>query len=243
MSFFNKIFGNKKPSSSETSSSANPVPGNYFFTFKDGQYTPFLLLADDPAFKTWHLSVFQSTSTPPADPAALKMFVMHAPIDSDSFKDITIFGYKDLQQNDLVGYLMYLKEVNFGEWVKATGQNMDALIQEGKAFYREGYFLSEKGQHHDAIAAYSKAIDILPFLYEALDNRAMSKMDLGDYEGAVSDLRDSLHRFSNNPVGAFALAECLLQLGQMDEARNMYQYVIQLKPDHQHALARLQSIS
>lgn len=51
-----------------------------------------------------------------------------------------------------------------------------------------GLRLTDEKKLFEAIDSYSKAIDLFPPFFEAIDNRAFCKMDLGMWAEAIEDL-------------------------------------------------------
>jgi tetratricopeptide (TPR) repeat protein len=241
MGFIQNLFRKKKKTSA--SQKQKPVPGDFFYLQGKGQYSVFRLLEEDQQAGIYHLTIFTDTSDLPQDPTLLKATILHVPIDSAAFADAVVFAREPLKEKDFYGYHEYLKQTDFNGYVKATGQNIAELIATAKLFYVEGYRLSKNGFHQEAINAYSRALDLLPTFFEALDNRAISKMDMGQYEEAVQDLQHSLKGNPENHVAAFALGECYLQLGLPDPAREMYAYVLSLSPGHAKSEKRMQLLS
>lgn len=56
-------------------------------------------------------------------------------------------------------------------------------------YYRKAYELTNQGNHHEAINKYFLTINLLPNFFEAIDNRAFCKMDLGLLPKAIEDFK------------------------------------------------------
>ena|SRR6478609_4665321 len=112
---------------------------------------------------------------------------------------------------------------------------MEDLVTQAKHFYKEGYRLTDLKHYDEAIENYSKAIDLIPGFYEAIDNRAFCKMDMGRWKEAIDDFRLSLMINPKSFVAEFSIGECYLKSGEYKSAVNQFEKAIEIDPSQQIA--------
>ncbi|MEM7801896.1 MAG: tetratricopeptide repeat protein [Chloroflexota bacterium] len=150
----------------------------------------------------------------------------HAPIDGASLTPEERWEFIDnipLQKEDFKGFFAYLKITDFRRYAEATGQNLDALVAQANELHKQAYAAGTNEAYQEAIDLYSQALEIFPSFHEALDNRGLTYMDIGDYAAAQRDFDQSLYI---NPQGLTAFlskGECLLNLGERQKAARLYQ--------------------
>lgn len=154
---------------------------------------------------------------------SLEVFALHAPIDAASFSsDWKLLGNSSPKDSELAGFKEYLKLTDFQRYVKVSNLDVNALVSEANVNYKKAIAANEKKNHEEAIILYSKAIDLFPLFYEAIDNRAFTYMDLGQYTKAMDDFKSSLQVNPNGLSAFFSIGECLLKLGQYADAMQVF---------------------
>ncbi|MBK8350074.1 MAG: hypothetical protein IPL08_21590 [Saprospiraceae bacterium] len=161
MSFFKKLFGNDKE---ETPNHENFQEGDIFYTEKEGKYQTFKLLKIENEVNTFHVKAYEeSTSIPEANEIGkLKVQIYHFPIDRKGFNQPKFISNSRVTEDDLLGYFEYIKQT----------QNVNEIVKYAKGFYQQAHELTNQKNHIGAIERYTKAIELLPNFYEAIDNRA-----------------------------------------------------------------------
>jgi tetratricopeptide (TPR) repeat protein len=181
-----------------------------------------------------------------ADVDSAPVLTMHAPIDGRGLEaNSEVIGNVPVERAELEGYLEYLKHTNFEAYANERGTPIDVLIARAQAAYEAGYALSEEKQYAEAIEKYSEAIAEVPFFFEAHDNRAFALMDLGRFREAAAGFAQSLQVEPDNPIASFALGECHLELGSIDEAIRLFSECVSRWPDeprHLEFLARAEAL-
>lgn len=153
----------------------------------------------------------------------LEVFAFHAPIDASSFSNgWDLVGNAAPKQDELVGFIEYLKLTDFQRYADVTDQDVRELITEANKNYKNAIAAGESGDHKQALLLYSNAIEIFPLFYEAIDNRAFTHMDLGDYNQALHDFQLSLQVNPDGLTAFFSAGECLLKLENYDEAMKIF---------------------
>ena len=195
---------------------------------KDG-WTAIKILAVDPwpdGTAVAHCLTYKSASNKPTV-ASLKqapVLAWHAPIDAGSFsKGWERIGNKAPPKDELVGFVEYLKLTNFPRYVTFTGQDSKEIVRKANEHYKRAYALGDQGKKTEAIAEYSKAIELFPLLYEAIDNRAFMYMELGRNQEALHDFEESLRVNPNGMAAFFSKGECLMKLGKLKAAETIFQ--------------------
>lgn len=87
------------------------------------------------------------------------------------------------------------------EAVEATKTQQDAASESRQIKFEElsaqdwferGYVYSTNGNFHEGLRCFSEAINLKPDFFEAFTNRGVTKAEIGDLDGAVSDYNISL---------------------------------------------------
>ena len=181
-------------------------------TWPDGARTVHCLTYDDSQLKV-DLDSLKS----------LNVRVWHAPIDEKGFlSGWSLVGNKKVSREELRGFLEYLKLTDFPRYVKESGIDVNMLVAEANEHYRRAIALGEAGDSSGAISEYGLAVDLFPLFYEAIDNRAFTYMDIGNYEAALQGFEDSLRVNPDGMTAYFSKGECLLRLGRMSEAEQIF---------------------
>jgi tetratricopeptide (TPR) repeat protein len=174
---------------------------------------------------TAHCLTYQPLSSKPTIDSLqqVKVRVWHAPIAAGSFaKGWERIGNRPATQEELVGFVEYLKLTDFPRYISFTGHDSKEIVRKANEHYKRAYYLGEQGNRTEAIAEYSKAIDLFPLFYEALDNRAFTYMELGKLREALLDFEQSLKVNPNGMTAFFSKGECLMKLGDLTAAEAIF---------------------
>lgn len=174
---------------------------------------------------TAHCLTYDHTPGEPtlASISSLTVKIWHAPIAANAFaQGWQRVGNLPVSQDEFVGFVEYLKLTDFPRYVEFTGQDVEELIARANAHYREANKLCDEGMRIEAIREYEQAIDIFPLFFEAIDNRALTLMELGLYDKALSGFEESLQVNPDGVVAFISSGECLLRLGRLDEAERIF---------------------
>lgn len=199
--------------------------GDIFYTIIETKYHLHKVLKVDHELNTYHVLGYSPADALP-DPEKiddLRVFTYHFPVQKNGFENPTLFKKSSVRDEELTGYHEYLRQT----------QNIDSIIQEATRYFHEGYTLTDQQKHKEAIEKYTMAIDLFPTLYEAIDNRAFCKMDLGQWHAAIEDFRLSLSIHPYSALAEFSIGECYLKLGDTGAAREHFTRALAIEPDHE----------
>lgn len=209
--------------------------GDIFYTIIENKYHLHKVLKADPDFNTYHVLGYSPMNALPDPEKAdeLSVFIYHFPIDKNGFENPVLFKKSNVRDEELTGYHEYLRQT----------QSIDLIIQEATRYFHEGYSLTDQQKHVEAIEKYSMAINLYPTLYEAIDNRAFCKMDLGQWSEAIEDFRLSLTIHPYSALAEFSIGECYMNLGDLTAAKEYFNKALAIEPDHELSKEFLQRIS
>ena len=220
-SFNNMSSNNDSENKNKTS---DFLVGDIFYTHIDSKYNLYKLLVIDTDFECYHiLSYFPLNNLPLItyiDKFAI--FVYHCPFDKKVFKNATFLANKPITANDLIGYHEYLRQTQDPSYYTSIALN----------YYKSGLMLTDENKHHEAIDSYSKAIDLFPQFFEAIDNRALCKMDLGLWTDAIEDFKLSLQQNQNSLLAEFSIGKCYLKMGEYENAKIQFETAHTIDPNH-----------
>lgn len=196
-----------------------------------------------------HCLVYVATANKPdvAAIAGLTTEIMHAPIAAESFGNgWERVGNFPVVEEELEGFFEYLKLTDFARYLSATGQDANELFQRAYAHYLRANELADLEQRVEAIAEYSEALDLYPYFYEAIDNRALTNMELGNYGEALDDFEQSLWVNPDGGTAHLSKGECLMRLGLLDDADAVFREGITRFPeragDYEILIARVDAL-
>ncbi|MCE3225610.1 MAG: hypothetical protein K0S32_161 [Bacteroidetes bacterium] len=230
MGLFGNLFGNKNTTDSEK----ELVEGDLFYCELKGEYHVYKLLRHDKTHETFHVLCYEPLPKEPDASAIekLKIMMYHAPIASNGFQGSKFLASSKVSKDDLQGYFYYLKQVNFKEYCRETGQNTDEVISKANSHYKKAYYLTDEKKYDEAIANYTIAYELFPMFFEAVDNRAFCKMDTGRWEDAIEDFKLSLQINSPSILAEFSIGECYLKMRKLEQAKLQFEKALQIDPDH-----------
>ena len=186
--------------------------------------------------ETFHCLLYTTTCEKPSFESVelLEVLIYHVPMDSADFKkNWQVLCSLPVTESDLIGFVEYLKHTDFPRYLEITKQDAREIVEQANAHFRAGFALGEEGKKLESIQEYTKAIDLFPLFHEAIDNRAFTYMELGDFASARDGFEASLRV---NPDGSSAFlsrGECLMKLGLFDEAEQVFLEGGRRFPEHQ----------
>ncbi|MBL7997850.1 MAG: tetratricopeptide repeat protein [Candidatus Kapabacteria bacterium] len=214
-----------QPKNSKTEQITDFSVGDIIYTKTDSKFNLYKLLAIDTEFECYHILTYSPIDNLPSltDIDKLSIFVYHSPFDKKAFANATLLTNQSLIASDLIGYHEYLRQT----------QDLSFYVTIANSYYKAGLALTDQKKHYDAIDSYSKAIDLFPQFFEAIDNRAFCKMDLGLWTDAIEDFKLSLQHNPNSLLAEFSIGECYFKIGDYDNARRQFEIAHSIDPNHQ----------
>lgn len=119
--------------------------------------------------------------------------------------------WKQIAQLDPANTQVYLK---IAESYWQENQKDDAA----ESFAEAGFRFSEQNMHEQALAAFSRSLEIKPGDFKALNGFVRSQMNLGYTDDAAETLQKILEQQPNNRDVLYLLVECHLDAGNTAEA-------------------------
>lgn len=243
------LFGTPRPSAlspatasqapAQPAASASLAPGDIIIQHKDrkGWCTIKILAIDefDGYPPTAHCLTYEYTNDEPTlvALAGIGIRAWHVPIAADSFaQGWQKLGNQPPSHGELDGFTEYLKLTDFPRYLEFTGQDAGELVNRANAHYREGCALHDQGKRMEAMQEYERAVDLFPLFFEAIDNRAFALMELGLYDRALPCFQESLRVNPGGMAAFFSKGECLMRLGRLDEAEQVFAAGLDRFPDH-----------
>ncbi|MFZ6743998.1 tetratricopeptide repeat protein [Undibacterium sp. JH2W] len=141
-------------------------------------------------------------------------------------------GNSQATEEELIGFVEYLKHTDFPRYASFTKQDISTIIRQANEHYQLAHAMGEQGKRIDAIREYGKAVDLFPLFFEAVDNRAFTYMELGLFEQALRDFEVSLYLNPDGMSAFFSKGECLLGLGKLTAAEDIFSEGIKRFPEH-----------
>jgi len=232
MNFFKKLFSTK--TDKQSNNHGDFSEGDIFYTCFGNQYHIYKLLVFDKDFECYHVLSYEPLETlSTTNLNDLVVAIYHSPIDKNGFTDAKLLKKGNVTSDDLIGYHEYLKQT----------QEPNYYIPIANEYYQTGLRLTDEKKYNDAIDSYSKAVDLVPYFFEAIDNRAFCKMDLGLWTAAIEDFQESLAVNPDSLLAAFSIGECYLKMGNYQNAKEQFEKVIATDSSHQVAKAFLRKVN
>ncbi len=221
MNFLKKLFRNGEK---ETPIYQNFEEGDVFYTEKEGKYRTFKILKIDNDVNVFHVKAFEELSSIPKanEIANLNVQIHHFPIDRDGFNKPKLISNNRVTEDDLLGYFEYIKQTH----------NVNEIVKYAKEFYQQAYRLTNQKKYASAIEKYSKAIELMPNFFEAIDNRSFCFMDLRKWSEAIQGFKQSLEVNPNSLLAMLSIGECYLRLKEYHKAKEYFEKAIQIDPNH-----------
>ena len=152
-----------------------------------------------------------------------EVLIWHSPIDADGVSQGSeLIGNRQPAEDDLVGFAEYLKLTDFPRYLELMGQDGQEIVRQANAHYLRGNELCEQGRKEEGIAEYDAAVELFPLFFEAIDNRAFTRMELGNFQEALDDFEQSLQVNPDGEAAFFSKGECLMRLGELAAAEAIF---------------------
>jgi len=215
----------EQPDNSKNQQAVEFSVGDIIYTKTSGKLHLHKILAEDKDFECYHVLTYEPVDSLPAsdDIDHLTVFVYHSPFAKTAFAGASLLTKKQIIADDLIGYHEYLRQT----------QEPDYYLPIANGYYKAALKLTDEGEHYDAIDSYSKAIDLFPQFFEAIDNRAFCKMDLGLWSDAIEDFKLSLKQNPNSLLAEFSIGECYFKMGDYENAKYQFEIAHNIDPNHQ----------
>ncbi|MBT1711033.1 tetratricopeptide repeat protein [Fulvivirgaceae bacterium PWU5] len=199
--------------------------GDIFYTEKNEKFNLYKILAEDKEFECYHILTYAPVNSLPAgnDIDNLPVSVYHSPFAKKAFAGAVLLTNKQIIADDLIGYHEYLHQT----------QEPNYYLPIANEYYKAALRLTDEKRHYDAIDSYSKAIDLFPQFFEAIDDRAFCKMDLGLWSDAIEDFKLSLKQNPNSLLAEFSIGECYFKMGDYQNAKRQFELAHSIDPNHQ----------
>ncbi|MFN8255719.1 MAG: tetratricopeptide repeat protein [Bacteroidales bacterium] len=209
--------------------------GDIFYTSYQNRYLFYKLLKVDIDYGIYHVLCYKPVDKVPRSDETdkLEVFIYHTPIAANGFNEPKLLCNSELTDNDFSGYYEYLRQT----------QNYDEIVKIATTFYKEAYLLADQKKYEEAILKYSQAIDLIPDYYEAIDNMAFCKMDLGQWKEAIADFKLSLQVNPGTLLAEFSIGECYLKMGKYKKAIHQFKRALEIDPNHQLSKDMLEKAS
>lgn len=101
----------------------------------------------------------------------------------------------------------------------------------GKAYYQLGLLDASGGDYAEAVAEFSRSLDLSPFDPDALSNRGLAYDHLKDYESAEKDFIRAISMDSTRAAYYFNYAMTLGKMGRYGEAAAKLEKALAIDPD------------
>ncbi|EKV01140.1 tetratricopeptide repeat protein [Leptolyngbya sp. PCC 7375] len=115
--------------------------------------------------------------------------------------------------------------------------SMDEQLQTPVDWYQKGVFLDEQGQSQNAIACYTRAIDLQADYYEAWVRRGLALMLLEEFRPAIANFNQAVALNMDLDLAWYLKAYCHAQMQADDFALLALQKAFALNPTQWIAMA------
>jgi tetratricopeptide (TPR) repeat protein len=128
-----------------------------------------------------------------------------------------------------------------GEKLKRLGAKLDGLASLGlggdaKAAFLRGNLYYNEGNYNEALAAYSRSLELSPDEPNTLYNRGTTRYKLGRHEEALLDYNRSLELRPNHPATLYSRGSVYDELGRHEEALADYNRSLEQRPNNPDTL-------
>lgn len=229
MSFFKNLFSAKKENPTNFSE------GDIFYTIVDNKYYLYKMLVIETEYDGYHVMTYEPLEHKPTlrDIDNLKVIAYHSPFDRKAFRDAIVLANFPVRSDDLIGYHEYLRQTYEPQKYLSIANN----------YYQSGRKLTDNKMYNDAIDAYTKAIDLVPNFFQAIDNRAFCKMDISLWSEAIQDFELSLKVKPDSLLAEFSIGECYFKMGDFQKAKDQFEKANQIDPNHQAPIQFLKKVN
>lgn len=203
--------------------------GDVFYIKTKDQYYVYKLIELDSLTSIHHVIVYKPFTTVPTGNEFLEVYSNHIPIDTP--KEFTFLKNEKVSSEERVGFLEYLKITDFARFLKETNQTIEQVVNTANLHFKNATDAYNLGNFRLAIENYTKAIEVYPLFFEAVDRRAFSKMAMGEYLDAIKDFEFSLLINPNAVVAEFAIGECYFKLNDFQKAVDQFRHTAKLFPE------------
>lgn len=223
-----KLWRSAPPSSVSDEHSLVLKPGDVIIQKDEDGWAVVKVLAIDPwpnGMDSAHCLTYKSLSKKPTMESLKKaeVRIWHAPINAASFgTGWERIGNQAATKDEFFGFVEYLKLTDFPRYISFTGVDVSELTRKANEHYQRAYELGNQDKRREAIAEYGKAIDLFPLFYEAIDNQALTFMELGEFRQALSGFEESLRVNPEGVTAFFSKGECLMKLGDLKAAAAVF---------------------
>ena len=209
--------------------------GVIFYTNNESKFMIFKIIRIDYELSIYHVKVYVEVLKLPSleQIKDLEVSTHHVPIDMYGFEDPKFLTLSTVDDDDLLGYMEYIKQT----------ENINEIIIYAKKYYQEGYQLSIQKKYHLAIKKYSITIDLIPTFFEAIDNRAFCKMDMGFFKEAIEDFNESLRVNPDSFLALFSIGECYFKLKEYPQSKEYFEKAFYIDPKNRFTNAYFKKIS
>ena len=107
---------------------------------------------------------------------------------------------------------------------------MNEQLQDPDQWYQQGIAFDEQGRSANAIACYSKAIELQVDYYEAWVRRGLALMLLGDFQPAIANFNQAVALKMDLDLAWYLKAYCHAQMQADDFALLALQKAVALNP-------------
>jgi tetratricopeptide (TPR) repeat protein len=207
-----------------SSINSNFSEGDIFYTMQDNKYCFYKMIAPNFDANKFHIISYKKIDKliQKTEIDLLEISEYHFKADRNLFKEATYFDEKILKSTELSPYHNYLRETEQGNLI------VDFAID----YFNKALKLTDEKKYLEAIDEYTKAIDLLPSFYEALDNRAFCKMDLGLWNDAILDFNESLFENSNSALAELSIGECFFNLKNYEMSKTHFENAAFIEPNN-----------
>jgi len=202
--------------------------GDIIYIYYEEEFYLYKILKVDEAASIFHVLAYEVQDYLPYGEEITDMAVkvFHAPVDIKAFDNAEILTKSKVTEYELQGYYEYVKQT----------QNPEVIADMVNQLYMDAYSLAKDGDFGDAIEKYTSAITLFPGFFQAIDNRAFCKMDLGLWNEAIEDFEMSLAVKPGTFLAEFSIGECYLNAGDYKKAKEQFEKALVIEPSSEIAM-------
>ena len=119
--------------------------------------------------------------------------------------------FRDLKAAQSPQLVRQIESRIWGLWFETGSEKMDRMLQAGD-------IALSTGQYNRSYAILNGVIELRPDLSEGWNRRATLRYVMGDYEGSIADIAETLKREPRHFGALSGLGLCHLKLGNEEEA-------------------------